>query len=822
MVSDCEKSETNEEKKIQFERILFSMIFSTKKLSRKGNSLLKDVLSQLVSKTARGNVIKEVLDSKLSCNVMLIYDRMLYSKYLLHGGNFGGQVLSGHSVFGHDNVTRGGESELVDTNNLGGVLVPRIRDTGFHGNSLCARRRKDGFLVFGRLSLVNFHARHGDNTGSRKVGGGLKGVLDLRSGGKDDQVQVSGLSLGNVSSLKSSLTSGHVVHIVVLVNVLTREDKGGRSFLAGGGVSHGGNSFLGISRSVDIQVRDDTKTGDGLDRLVGRSILTDSDRIVGKNVRDGSQLGKGGNTDGRSEVVNEDQEGRSRDLEKSVEGESVHDGSHGVFTDTEVQVLSAVGLVETSSEVSSFVDVVSGRSVKIGRSGDVVRDKAGDLLDDLVSGDTGGLGIFAHGGDFLDHVLSRHGVVSNGVFQLLGKFRVGLTPGLVSFLPFVVDTLVLGLDVLEEITSSLRDVPLLSLRKANVLLGVVNVWDTGFSVSGVGSLGLFHSLSDDGVALDELRLSVVGGLGGGDGFLDGIKVVSVNFVGLPSVGLVSGDDVFGLGVFGHLVKSDFVGIVQDNEVVKLLVGGESGGLGGDTLLEATISGKSVDVVVEDLVVVGVVDGGSHLFGGGHTDGVGDTLPKRTGGALNSGGVVFGGREFRVTRGHGVVLTEVLDFFHRKVKSGKVQPGVKEHGSVSGGKDESITVDPGRVSSVVLHLGSVKGSSNFGGSERKTHVSRVGGGNGVHGKTTGFIGSGGKSSLGVSIDSSALQESWLNKSKYPKKQDVRKYRRTRENRQIIMDCTIVKLGRMSSQTQIAFPGISRVLAHFSLSNKLVKT
>ena len=159
----------------------------------------------------------------------------------------------------------------------------------------------------------------------------------------------------------------------------------------------------------------------------------------------------------------------------------------------------------------------------------------------------------------------------------------------------------------------------------------------------------------------------------------------------------------------------------------------------------------------DVVVVG---GGGHLFGGGHTNGVGDSLSKRTGGALNSGGVVLGRREFRVTRGHGVVLTEVLDFFHGKVESGKVQPGVTEHGSVSGRKDESVTVDPGRVSSVVLHLGSVKGSSNFGGSKRKTHVSRVGGGNGVHGKSTGFIGGGGKSGLGVGIDSSALQESGL--------------------------------------------------------------
>mmetsp|Transcript_13216 Transcript_13216/g.27334 ORF Transcript_13216/g.27334 Transcript_13216/m.27334 type:complete len:530 (+) Transcript_13216:643-2232(+) len=493
---------------------------------------------------------------------------------------------------------------------------------------------------------------------------------------------------------------------------------------------------------------------------MGRSILTNSDRVVGKDVRDGSQLGEGGNTEGSSEVVNKDKEGRSRDLEESVEGESVHDGSHGVFTDTEVQVLSRVRLVETRSEVSSFVDVVSGRSVKIGGSRDVVGDKAGDFLDDLVSRDTGGFGFRAHFINFLDHVLSRHGVVSNGVFQLLGKLGVGGGPGLVGVLPFVVDTLVLGLDILEVITSSFRDEPALSLREANVLLGVFNVWDTGFSVSSVGSLGFFHALSDDGVALDELGFSVVVGLGGGDGFLNGIEVVSVNFEGFPSVSIITLDDVFGLSVFGHLVKSDFVGVVQDNKVVKLLVSGKSSGFGGDTLLEATISGKSVDVVVEDLVFIGVVDGGSHLFGGGHTNSVGDTLSKRTGGALNSGGVVLRRREFRVTRGHGVVLTEVLDFFHWKVKSGNVQPGVKEHGSVSGGKDESVTVDPLRVSSVVLHLGSVKGSSNFGGSKRKTHVSRVGGGNGVHGKSTGFIGGGGKSGLGVGIDSSALQESGL--------------------------------------------------------------
>merc|ERR1740115_230916 len=128
---------------------------------------------------------------------------------------------------------------------------------------------------------------------------------------------------------------------------------------------------------------------------MGRSILTNSDGIVGKNVRNTSQLGKRGNTDGRTEVINENQESGSGDLEKSVECESVHDGSHGVFTDSEVQVLSSVGLVETRSEVSSFVDVVTGGSVKIGRSRNVVRYETGNFLDNLVSGNTGGLGFIS-------------------------------------------------------------------------------------------------------------------------------------------------------------------------------------------------------------------------------------------------------------------------------------------------------------------------------------------------------------------------------------------------------------------------------------------
>mmetsp|Transcript_4707 Transcript_4707/g.9941 ORF Transcript_4707/g.9941 Transcript_4707/m.9941 type:complete len:286 (-) Transcript_4707:92-949(-) len=221
--------------------------------------------------------------------------------------------------------------------------------------------------------------------------------------------------------------------------------------------------------------------------------------------------------------------------------------------------------------------------------------------------------------------------------------------------------------------------------------------------------------------------------------------MSINFVSLPSVRLITLNDVLRLGVFGHLVEGDFVGVVKDNKVVKLLVGSEASGFSGDSLLEASISSKSEDVVVEDLVLISVVASGGHLLGNGESDGVGDSGSERSSGAFNSGGGVLRVGELRMSGSLGVVLTEVLELVDGEIESSEVQPGVKEHRSMSSRKDESVAVNPSGVLGIVLHLGSVKSGSNLSTSKGKTHVSRVCGSDGVHCKTTGLIGSGGKSS-----------------------------------------------------------------------------
>ena len=636
------------------------------------------------------------------------------TKYLGHGLDLLLEVLGGHAELLHDDVARSGEAISVNTDNLAGVLVPKTSDTSLHSNALGAGRGEDGLLVLIGLTLVGLHAGHGNDTGTGHVLGGLESVLDLGTSGNDNHIKVTLLLLGNVSTLEGTLTALGGGNGVVLLKVLTREDKDGGTILAGDRGDVSGNGLLGIGGTVDIDIGEGTEAGDGLNRLVGGSILTDTNGVVGEDVRDAAELGEAGNTDGGAEVVSEDKEGGAGGLEEAVVGETVEDGAHGVLADTEVEVLSGIGLVEAGTVVAAVVDVVAARAVEIGGSRDVLGNDLGDLLDDLVSGDTGGLGgIDVHIGDGLDHLVGGHDVVGDGVLELLGEVGVGLGPGLVGGLPLVVGGLVLLLDALEEVAGALGDVPLLTLGEANVELGLVDVRDAGLTVSGVGALGLLHTLTDDGVALDELGLAIVGGLGGGDGGLNGIKVVAVDVVDLPSVGLVTLEDVLGLGVLGHLVEGDLVGVVEDDEVVELLMGGEGGGLGGDTLLEASVTGEGEDVVVEDLVVVGVVDALGHLLGGGETDGVGDTLSEGTGGALDAGGVVLGVRELGVTGGHGVVLTEVLELIDGEVEASKVEPGVKEHGSVAGGKDEAVTVDPLGVLGVVGHLLCFQGEGGGG-------------------------------------------------------------------------------------------------------------
>jgi hypothetical protein len=84
---------------------------------------------------------------------------------------------------------------------------------------------------------------------------------------------------------------------------------------------------------------------------------------------------------------------------------------------------------------------------------------------------------------------------------------------------------------------------------------------------------------------------------------------------------------------------DVVVIIDHDEVAELQVTGHGSSLRGDTLHSAAITEEGVCVVVEQLVAGLVENGRGVPLSNRKTDGVGETLTKRTSGDLNTGCVM---------------------------------------------------------------------------------------------------------------------------------------------------------------------------------------
>jgi hypothetical protein len=84
-------------------------------------------------------------------------------------------------------------------------------------------------------------------------------------------------------------------------------------------------------------------------------------------------------------------------------------------------------------------------------------------------------------------------------------------------------------------------------------------------------------------------------------------------------------------------------------------------------------------------------------------------------------------------------TKIRDVADGDFVAAEVQPGVDEHGAVTGGEDESVAIQPFRISWVALERFAKKDSANVGGTEWQAEVAGGTLVDGIHGETTGFIG-----------------------------------------------------------------------------------
>ena len=109
----------------------------------------------------------------------------------------------------------------------------------------------------------------------------------------------------------------------------------GRSVWLEHGLPAGGG-LVGVRGAYDVEPGDRPQRGEVLDRLVGRPVLAEADRVVRPHVGD-RQPHQRGQPHRGAHVVGEGEEGGAEDAGAAVDGDAVQDRAHAVLADAEVE-----------------------------------------------------------------------------------------------------------------------------------------------------------------------------------------------------------------------------------------------------------------------------------------------------------------------------------------------------------------------------------------------------------------------------------------------------------------------------------------------------
>lgn len=149
--------------------------------------------------------------------------------------------------------------------------------------------------------------------------------------------------------------------------VLSGEGENGWGVLREDGDEISGRSLVTIGWSPESDVRGSSEPCGSLDRLVGRSVLTETNRVVSSDLND-SEVGESGKSDSTGSVRDEVEESSTEWDDTTVGSETVTDGSHTVFSNTESEVSTSVR-TETGGWVLEILGTLPSGQVGTGQIG---------------------------------------------------------------------------------------------------------------------------------------------------------------------------------------------------------------------------------------------------------------------------------------------------------------------------------------------------------------------------------------------------------------------------------------------------------------------
>jgi hypothetical protein len=398
----------------------------------------------------------------------------------------------------------------------------------------------------------------------------------------------------------------------------------------------------------------------GLDRLVGRTILTETDGVVGSDP-DNTDLGNRAQPDGTSSIRYKVQEGAAKRNDVTVGSKTVHDGTHGMLTDTITDVASSI--VTKSGglwlEVGGSLSTSQVGTGQIGRTTNELGNDTIELLEHC-------LGELARSNSRVGGLVGGKNLLpALGKLASKSSLQVGALRGkllLVRFeklVPFGFSAGTSGGNLSIRIIDLLGNIERFLRVEAKLLLhslGIVGLERR--SVNPTSSLKL-GAKSDGGGELDHCRL-VLDCLGCRDGFLHGIQIGVTLLHGqrVPAVGFKSLRDVLGEGTSSITIlrdelvpvwskkedelsyDRDMIVIVDCNQIAQLQVTSSGSSLRGDALHSTSIAEEDICVVVEQ-VISGLVEvGGAVSLSHGKAHSIGEALTQRTGCHLDTRGIML--------------------------------------------------------------------------------------------------------------------------------------------------------------------------------------
>lgn len=404
---------------------------------------------------------------------------------------------------------------------------------------------QDGESVLLILEIEDLEARNGDDASGETVLlleslSGVDAERDFGTGGDEGDSCVLNL-VGDVAATKSLLDGG----VLQLRQVLTSQCEDGRSVLGSDGRVISGRSLITVSGAPDHAVRQSAEVSEGLDGLVSRTVLTETDGVVGSDV-DGADLREGRETDCTGGVGDEVEESTGCGDDTAISSKTVHDSGHGVLADTVAEV-AARPVTETGGrglEVNGLSPAGVVGAGQVSRAGEKLGNSLVDLLED-------GLGELARGNGGVGGGVAGQALLPT-LGELTGKATSELS-GLGGVLGGVLleESVPLGLllstflSVLSvEVIDVLADVEGLLRVEAEERLDLLDVVGLeGVAVDTVGALEE-GTETDGGGKLDDGRL--VGDLlallnGGGNGLKVVVTVLDPD--GVPAVSLETLHDV---------------------------------------------------------------------------------------------------------------------------------------------------------------------------------------------------------------------------------------------------------------------------------------